>query len=327
MNAVKQGNATLESYAYNHRGERVLRKPAGGAAQITLYDEAGQWLGNYSATGQVQQQAIWLDNHPVALINAPSTGVPELAYVQPDHLGTPRVVIDPVHDVAIWEWSNKSEVFGDQIPSADPDGDGVAFDLALRFPGQQSTDASGLFYNYQREYDPAVGRYSRSDPIGLSGGINSYLYSSAMPAGRTDPLGLRDYSACETNEELTYARRSALNPLGVTMVFLNSTTILDYRAKNDGRIGKDRDTFLVDGNRLSAESFGNYVAGYGAAYLWGPVGWGVTSLAGMVYDIEDVFQGRPYNWDMDSRADIDAGAIRAMHEMLGNRPTGCGCGG
>ncbi len=47
MNAVKQGDAVLESYGYNHRGERVLRTPAGGAAQITLYDEAGQWLGNY----------------------------------------------------------------------------------------------------------------------------------------------------------------------------------------------------------------------------------------------------------------------------------------
>ncbi len=148
MNTVKQGNATLESYGYNHRGERVLRTPAGGAAQITLYDEAGQWLGNYSATGQAQQQAIWLDNYPVALINMPATGVPELAYVQPDHLGTPRVVIDPVRNVSIWEWNNKSEVFGNQIPSADPDGDGVAFELALRFPGQQATDASGLFYNY-----------------------------------------------------------------------------------------------------------------------------------------------------------------------------------
>lgn len=79
MNAVKQGNAVLESYGYNHRGERVLRTPAGGAARITLYDEAGQWLGNYSATGQAQQQAIWLDNYPVALISVPSAGVPELA--------------------------------------------------------------------------------------------------------------------------------------------------------------------------------------------------------------------------------------------------------
>lgn len=190
MNAVKQGNSVLESYAYNHRGERVLRTPAGGAAQITLYDEAGQWLGNYSATGQAQQQAIWLDNYPVALINVPTTGVQELTYVQPDHLGTPRVVIDPVRDVAIWEWNNRSEVFGNQIPNADPDGDGVAFELALRFPGQQATAASGLFYNYQREYDPAVGRYSQSDPIGLAAGPNTFGYVMGNPMSWIDPEGL-----------------------------------------------------------------------------------------------------------------------------------------
>ncbi|HHA2850335.1 TPA: RHS repeat-associated core domain-containing protein [Stenotrophomonas maltophilia] len=73
-------------------------------------------------------------------------------------------------DVPAWARSRKSEVFGNQIPSADPDGDGVAVELALRFPGQQATDASGLFYNYQREYDPAAGRYSQSDAIGLKGG-------------------------------------------------------------------------------------------------------------------------------------------------------------
>ena len=195
MNAVKQGNAVLESYGYNHRGERVLRTPVGGNAQITVYDEAGQWLGNYSATGVAQQQAIWLDNYPVALINVAVTGVPELAYIQPDHLGTPRVVIDAVRDVAIWEWSSKSEVFGDQAPANDPDGDGVAFDLALRFPGQQATAASGLFYNYQREYEPAAGRYSQSDPIGLMGGISTYGYVYSAPTLLSDPTGLWSASA------------------------------------------------------------------------------------------------------------------------------------
>ncbi|QGL69554.1 RHS repeat-associated core domain-containing protein [Stenotrophomonas maltophilia] len=100
---------------------------------------------------------------------------------------------DPVRDVAIWEWSNKSEVFGNQIPSADPDSDGVAFELALRFPGQQATDASGLFYNYQREYDPAVGRYSQSDPIGLRGGASIYAYTGNDPLDFVDPLGLLRY--------------------------------------------------------------------------------------------------------------------------------------
>ncbi len=201
MGAVKQGGVVVESYGYNHRGERVLRAPASGDAQLTLYDEAGQWIGNYSATGQPQQQAIWLDNYPIALINTPSAGIAELAYLQPDHLGTPRVVIDPARDVAIWEWSSKSEVFGNQAPSNDPDGDGVAFELALRFPGQQATDASGMFYNYQRDYDPAVGRYSQSDPIGLTGGLTTYAYVGGNPISLVDPLGLQAQSSCPEEEK------------------------------------------------------------------------------------------------------------------------------
>lgn len=49
-----------------------------------------------------------------------------------------------------------------------------------------------MFYNYQREYDPAVGRYSQSDPIGLVGGISLYVYGSATPTLRVDPEGLLD---------------------------------------------------------------------------------------------------------------------------------------
>ncbi|HGM5515801.1 TPA: RHS repeat-associated core domain-containing protein [Stenotrophomonas maltophilia] len=99
-------------------------------------------------------------------------------------------------DVPAWARSRKSEVFGNQIPSADPDGDGVAVELALRFPGRQATDASGLFYSYQREYDPAVGRYSQSDPIGLKGGISAYAYVDSNPTIATDPKGLAKKRAC-----------------------------------------------------------------------------------------------------------------------------------
>ena len=211
MSAVKQAGAVVESYTYNHRGERVLRAPVSADAQVTVYDEAGQWIGNYGAAGQPLQQAIWLDNYPVALINAPRAGVPEVAYVQPDHLGTPRVVIDPVRDVAIWEWSSKSEVFGNQVPNADADGDGVAFELALRFPGQQATDASGMFYNYQRDYDPVVGRYSQSDPIGLAGGISTFAYVQGSPTIGVDSLGLQSSA---TRHALSRALATSTTPDG-----------------------------------------------------------------------------------------------------------------
>jgi uncharacterized protein RhaS with RHS repeats len=51
------------------------------------------------------------------------------------------------------------------------------------------------FYNYFRDYDPATGRYSQSDPIGISGGLNTYLYGDASPLQEVDPTGENPYAA------------------------------------------------------------------------------------------------------------------------------------
>ena len=61
----------------------------------------------------------------------------------------------------------------------------------LRFPGQRYDAASGLHYNYYRDYDPAVGRYTQSDPIGLAGGISTYGYVGGNPLARFDIFGLK----------------------------------------------------------------------------------------------------------------------------------------
>jgi len=110
LQQVTRGTGVLATYGYNHRGERMRRQFAGHDV-ATLYDEAGQWLGEYAA-GLPQQRVVWLDNLPIAVFGPASTGVPALAYIQPDHLGTPRAIIDPVRDLAIWRWDLDGEAFG-----------------------------------------------------------------------------------------------------------------------------------------------------------------------------------------------------------------------
>ena len=154
-------------------------------------------MGDYDQNGVVIQQAIWLGDLPVGLLAKVSGGATRLFYVEPDALGTPRVVVDPSRTPAgstepgtiVWRWDLAGEGFGNDKPNEDPDNDSTAFVLDMRFPGQQYDSASDLSYNYMRDYEAATGRYVESDPIGLRGGISTYGYVRGRPMTHRDRRG------------------------------------------------------------------------------------------------------------------------------------------
>ena len=74
------------------------------------------------------------------------------------------------------------------MPNNDPSGVG-AFEFNMRFPGQYFDRETNLEYNYFRDYDPGIGRYVESDPIGLRGGLNTFAYVISDPLSFTDPFG------------------------------------------------------------------------------------------------------------------------------------------
>lgn len=182
--ATANDGTTTATYAYTGAGEQV-RRVAGGATTLFVYDEAGQLLGQYDGTGAPLQQYVRMDTLPVGVLAGG-----QLLHVQADHLGTPRAVIDPVRDVAVWEWPLLGEAFGATLPNEDPDGDSTSFTFDLRFPGQRYDAASGFNQNYFRDYEPTTGRYPQSDPIGLSAGPSTFSYANSSPLKWSDRYGL-----------------------------------------------------------------------------------------------------------------------------------------
>jgi RHS repeat-associated protein len=187
MATAANGGVTA-TYTYNALGQRI-RRAASGVTTLYAYDEAGHLVGEYDATGALIQETAWLGDIPVTTLRPNGSGGVIVYYVHGDHLNTPRLVTDTSNNIR-WRWD--SDPFGTRIPNENPSGLGL-FTYNLRFPGQQYDAVVGLHYNYFRDYDPAIGGYVESDPIGLYGGsFSTYAYASGDPLSRFDEEGLED---------------------------------------------------------------------------------------------------------------------------------------
>ena len=155
-----------------------------------------------------RREIIWLDDLPIATIQARKQGAPpEFFFIHSDHLNQPQRINDTAGLVA-WERSQLpfGEDWQDPQPAAEISQTGVittaayvsnqalltgtAISFNLRFPGQFSDPETQLHQNWMRDYDPTLGRYIQSDPIGLMGGINTYAYVEGNPISYIDPVGL-----------------------------------------------------------------------------------------------------------------------------------------
>ena len=104
----------------------------------------------------------------------------DLYFIHNDHLGTAQVITDKDQTV-VWQ--------GDYQPFGAVEETIAEIENPTRFPGQYFDQETGLHYNLMRDYDPVLGRYLQSDPIGLNGGINTYGYAGQNPIAYYDPSG------------------------------------------------------------------------------------------------------------------------------------------
>jgi RHS repeat-associated protein len=200
---------------------------------------AGSWLslGRRHLTGGVASPTlVYNDNVGLASLNMDAIRYVlvhkdltdrDYSYVHTDALGTPLRVTDKTGVVV---WTAAYDPFGAAVVNDDPDGNGVHQKLNMRFPGQYFDAETELHYNYFRDYDPTLGRYLQSDPIGLSGGVNTYFYARGNSIKYVDPLGL-DVTIIISNRTYSSTGNSVEGTIFVTSDRVE-TTFSGYTMEN-----------------------------------------------------------------------------------------------
>ncbi len=190
---VKKDNATIQSNRYDFQQRRIVKTTAGGETYF-LYGETGL-VAEYQSNGDFIQgygytpKGSYTTNPQYTLTpKAGGTGY-DFDFYHNDHLATPQKLTDSTGAVS---WAMESNAFGETTIKTQTTTNN------LRFPGQYADSEIGLNQNYFRDYAPSLGRYIETDPIGLRGGLTTFLYSKNQPLSFYDKYGMRPCPDTET---------------------------------------------------------------------------------------------------------------------------------
>ncbi len=248
--AQATNNGQTTDYLYNGRGERTVKQ---GQTSTTLYhyDQSGLLLAETDEQGNSIRDYVYLNGQRLAILD--NTGT---YYIHSNHLDTPQVITDQNQTVV---WQATYTPFGEaNITTA-------SIENNLRFPGQYFDQETNLHYNYFRDYDPSIGRYITSDPIGLAGGLNTYAYALQNPVFYTDPTGEAVpavIAACAANPACANGVRAAIG--GVIGGFSAAVSAL-----SDPCFDGDLTSIVLTG----------VIAGAASSFVPGVGGGGVTRAA------------------------------------------------
>ncbi|MGE9657748.1 cytidine deaminase-like fold-containing protein [Snodgrassella alvi] len=189
--SIQDGEIEKAHYQYDPFGRRIS-KTVNGETTYYLYSDEGL-LAEFDHNGKMQIAYGWMPDTvwgtsplwQAGLSNEQTLKNADYNFLITDYLGTPQLAVNSRGQQT---WKGIADAFGNT--HLDPNN---IITMNLRLPGQYYDQESGLYYNLNRYYNPQIGRYIGSDPLGIEGGLNLYNYAESNPLMNIDPYGLYSF--------------------------------------------------------------------------------------------------------------------------------------
>jgi len=189
MTAVYTNSSLAESYTYDALDRRVSISD-GSTTNYLVYNGI-HCVAETDSSGTLFKSYTYGPGIDNILSMTVYGGTTQTYYYVKDHLGSVQAIVDAsgsiVESYQYDAWGNTSVFDGSGNPL-------VKSQIGNRFAwqGREISWATRLYYFRARWYEPVTGRWLSNDPIGISGGLNQYVFCRDDPVNWVDPFGFSE---------------------------------------------------------------------------------------------------------------------------------------
>ncbi len=260
------GGGGTAYYVYDAAGQRTRKivEKSPGLTEERIYLGGFEIFRKRNGTGTItlkretlhvmddQQRIALVETRTVDTANTDTAPAQLIRYQLGNHLGSVSLELDKQGKAISYE-----EYYPYGSTSYQAIKQGIETPKRYKYTGKERDEESGFTYHHARYYVPWLGRWSKTDPMGLRDGSNLYKYA------HNNPVVLRDLNGSEAQYgDYITSRQMMINPLSLLHHRLNPrSTSPSLAAAGNIQFAKTEHISLLDSSlsKLNVISSGAYL--------------------------------------------------------------------